>query len=165
MADSAGSGPGAQYAQRLERVGEQLRALLARPDVAQRVHDTPSAGDWSALQTVGHMAEMIPYWLKHCADIIAAAGAPHRFGRALDDPERLAGVERAKTGDPAQLLRQLDREIQAAAATLRAMPAGEFARVGQHSTRGEMTVEQIAEQLLVGHAEAHVEQVRAALEV
>lgn len=163
MAQSEGSGPGAQYAQRLEHVGQQVAALLERAEVAQRAGDTPSADAWSALQTIGHMVEMIPYWLKHCADITAAAGAPHRFGRGLDDPERLAGVERAATGDPAELIRQLSYEIQSAAAALRAMPASAYARVGQHITRGDMTVEQIAEQLLVGHAEAHLAQVRAAL--
>lgn len=163
MEESEGSVPGAQYAQRLEQVGRQVTALLERSESAQRAGDTPSAGEWSALQTIGHMVEMIPYWLKHCADIIAAAGAPHRFGRGPDDPERLAGVERAATGDPAALMHQLRQEIQSAAATLRAMPADEYAQVGQHILRGDMTVEQIVEQLLVGHAEAHLEQVRAAL--
>jgi len=86
--------PGAAQAKRLESVYEQLAALLRQPEVAQRLRAVPGADEWSAMQTVGHMAEMIPYWLSHCRTLIAATGKPPRFGRTLDSPERLAGVER-----------------------------------------------------------------------
>ena len=86
--------PGEAQARRLERMNEQLATLMRQPDVARRLRAAPGENEWSAMQTVGHMAEMIPYWLSHCRALIAATGEPPRFGRTLDAPERLAGVER-----------------------------------------------------------------------
>ena len=85
-------------ARRLESVYSQLTTLLHRPDVARRLRTAPGNDEWSALQVLGHMAEMIPYWLGHCRTLIAAHEPPH-FGRTLDAPERLAAVEpeRAQT--------------------------------------------------------------------
>ncbi len=110
---------GEAQAQRLEQVSEHMSALLRRPEVAQRLRTIPGENEWSALQIVGHMVEMIPYWMNHCRTLIAATGEPPRFGRTLDAPERLAGVERGALGDPDGLLRVLNDEVQAAATTIR----------------------------------------------
>jgi uncharacterized damage-inducible protein DinB len=63
---AATSGSGEAQAKRLERVYEEVAKLLREPSVAPRLR-TPSGGnEWSAMQTLGHMTEMIPYWLNHC---------------------------------------------------------------------------------------------------
>ena len=107
---------------------------------------------------------MIPYWLSHCRALIAAAGEPPRFGRTLDAPERLAGVERGATGTPDEYLRLLNDEVQAAATAIRHMPAAERGRKGIHLRRGEMTVADVVEVFIVAHAEEHLAQVQAALQ-
>jgi len=155
--------PGEAQARRLESVYEQLAALLHRPDVAQRLRDAPGADEWSAMQTVGHVVEMIPYWLSHCRTLIAATAGPPRFGRTLDAPERLAGVERGALGTPDEFLRLLNDEVQAAATAIRHMPAAERGRKGIHLRRGEMTVADVVEVFIVAHAEEHLAQVQAAL--
>ena len=150
-------------AQRLESVGGRLTDLLRQPAVAQRLHAGQGNEVWSAMQTVGHMTEMIPYWLHHCQTLMAAADPP-QFGRTLDAPERLAGVERGATDDPNQLLRQLNDEIKSAANIIRNMSATDCAKKGIHIRRGEMTVADVVEVFIVSHAEDHLEQVRAALQ-
>jgi uncharacterized damage-inducible protein DinB len=155
--------PGEAQARRLENVYEQLAALLRQPDVARRLRAAPGENEWSAMQTVGHTAEMIPYWLSHCRTLIAATAGPPRFGRTLDAPERLAGVERGATGTPDEFLRQLNDEVQAAAKAIRHMPAAERGRKGIHLRRGEMTVADVVEVFIVAHAEEHLVQVQAAL--
>jgi hypothetical protein len=157
--------PGEAHARRLESVYEQVAALLSRPDVAQRLRAAHTEGEWSAMQTLGHMVEMIPYWLNHCRTLIAADGEPPRFGRTLDAPERLAGVERGATADPDELLRALNDEVRIGATAIRRMSAVERARHGIHPRHGEMTVADTLERFVVGHAEEHLEQVRAALQV
>ena len=154
--------PAEAQARRLESAYEQLAALMRRPDVAQRLRAAPGENEWSAMQTVGHIAEMIPYWLSHCRTLIAAAEPP-RFGRTLDAPERLAGVERGALGTPDEFLRVLNDEVQAAARAIRQMPAAERSRKGIHLRRGEMTVADVVEVFIVAHAEEHLAQVRAAL--
>ena len=115
------------------------------------------------MQTLGHLAEMIPYWLSHCQTLIAATAEPPHFGRSLDAPERLTGVERGAMGNPDELLRLLNDEIQAAANTIRQMSTAERGKKGIHHSRGEMTVADVIELLIVAHAEDHLAQVRAAL--
>lgn len=155
--------PGEAHARRLESAGERLQTLLSQTDIAQRGYTTPGSEAWSAMQTLGHTVEMIPYWLHHCQTIIAAAEPP-QFGRTLENPERLAGVERGATDDPAKLLRQLNDSVQKAASAIRAMSAEERAKKGLHLRRGEMTVAEVIEVFIVSHAEEHLEQVRVALQ-
>lgn len=163
MTASIETNPGEAQAQRLERVYEQLATLLSQPDMAQRLRTTPGENQWSAMQVVGHLTEMIPYWLRHCHQLIAATEPP-RFGRTANDPERLAGVEQGTTRTPDELLRLLNHEVQAAANVIRHLSPEERGKRGIHLRRGETTVAEIIELFIVAHAEDHVAQVRAALQ-
>lgn len=113
---------------------------------------------------MGHMIEMLPYWLHHCQILIRTKGDPPSFGRTLDAPERLEGVERATTKDPDELLRSLKNEITSAAMAIRAMSLTDRAKKGLHIRRGEMSVTGILEDFVVAHAEDHLAQVRKALQ-
>jgi uncharacterized damage-inducible protein DinB len=155
---------GEAHARRLERVYEELAALLHQPDSAQRIRRAPDEQAWSALQVLGHMAEMIPYWLHHCQRLIAASGEPPQFGRSLDAPERLAGVERVATHAPDEALRLLHDEIRAAAGAIRRFSEAELNRKGVHVRQGEMSVAEVVARFIVAHAEEHLAQVRAALQ-
>jgi len=157
------SNPCETQAQRLENVYEQLATLLRQPAVAHRLSTTPGDNEWSAMQVIGHMAEMLPYWLSHCHALIAATTETPHFGRALDAPERLAGVERGTTGDPDEILRGLKDEVQAVANDIRHMSPAACEKTGIHLRRGEMTVAEIIELFIVAHAEDHLAQVQAAL--
>lgn len=150
-------------AQRLERVSEQLSTLLRQPDVAQRLRTAPGEHEWSAVQVIGHIVEMIPYWLHHCRRLIAASAEPPQFGRTRDAPERLAGVEAVATRDAEELLGLVQHIVEAAAKDIRHMSDVERGKIGIHVGHGEMTVADVIEQLIVGHAEAHVAQVQGAL--
>ena len=64
------------------------------------------------MQTLGHVTEMIPYWLSHCRTLIAATGGPPEFGRTAGSPERLAGVAHGAASEPHALLDQLRHEVR-----------------------------------------------------
>lgn len=163
MATRHDENPGETQARRLENVSAQLAALLSQPEVARRLRTAPGENEWSAMQVLGHVVEMIPYWMSHCRALIAATEPP-RFGRTPDAPERLAGVEQGAGAEPGELLRLLQKEIQAAARTIRQMSTAERGKKGVHIKRGEVTVADIVELFIVAHAEEHVAQVRAALQ-
>lgn len=162
MAARRDENPGEAQARRLETVSAQLTTLLNQPEAARRLRTAPGETEWSAMQVLGHVVEMIPYWMNHCRALIAAAEPP-RFGRTPEAPERLDGVERGATAAPGDLLRSLQKEVQTAARSIRQMSAAERGKKGVHVKRGEMTVGDIVELLIVAHAEEHVAQVRAAL--
>ncbi len=163
MTTTAADNPGEAQAKRLERVYEEVARLLRDPGTATRLRSAPGSDEWSAMQTLGHVTEMIPYWLQHCRTLIAATGAPPRFGRTAGSPERLAGVAHGATADPQALLARLDQEVRAAAGTIRKLTATERSKRGI-AERGEMTVDEVIESFIVGHAEEHLAQVQAALQ-
>jgi hypothetical protein len=155
--------PGETQAKRLERVYEDVAKLLREPKVASRLRTAPGEHEWSAMQALGHMAEMIPYWLHHCRVLIAATGHPPTFGRTPGSPERLAGVAHGAAADPDVLLSQLQKEVRAAAGTIRNLSMAERCKRGINPERGELTVADVLESFIVSHAEEHLAQVQAAL--
>lgn len=154
--------PGEEQVRRLENVYQQIAALLRQPDVASRLRNG-GENEWSAMQIIGHMVEMIPYWLSHCR-VLSTAAEPPLFGRTPDAPERLAAVEYGATGDPDELLDHLNKEVQAAAHAIRAMSPAERSKKGVHVRRGEVTVADVVELFIVAHAEEHLAQIQEALQ-
>ena len=59
-----------------------------------------------------------------------------------------------------ELLGRIDVEARRAAGRFRALTDAEAARLGRHVTRGDLSIADIAERLLVGHLEGHVTQLR-----
>jgi uncharacterized damage-inducible protein DinB len=154
---------GEAQAQRLERVYEEVAKLLREPGVASRLRTPPGENEWSGMQTLGHMTEMIPYWLNHCRTLIATTETPPTFGRSHGSPERLAGVAHGASADPDALLRQLREEVWAAASVIRQLSIAERGKRGISTERGEMTVAEVVESFIVDHAEEHLAQVQIAL--
>ena len=140
-----------------------MARLLRDPGVASRLRTAPGANEWSAMQALGHMTEMIPYWLNHCRALIVAMGDPPTFGRTPGAPERLAGVAHGAIAQPDVLLGQLQDEVRGAAATIRKLSVAERSKRGIYSGRGEMTVAEVLESFIVSHAEEHLAQMQATL--
>jgi uncharacterized damage-inducible protein DinB len=159
----AAESPGEAQAKRLERVYEEVARLLREPGVAARLRTAPGENEWSAMQTLGHMTEMIPYWLQHCRVLIAATGEPPTFGRTRGSPERLEGIAHGAAAQPDALLGQLHDAVRVAAGAIRKHSPAERAKRGISPERGEMTVADVLESFIVGHAEEHLAQAEAAL--
>lgn len=150
-------------ARRIEVAAAQIAETLQRPEVAYRLRTAPGQNEWSAMQVMGHVTEMLPYWLHH-SKIIIDSTEPHSFGRAHDDPERLAGVERGSVSDPAEVIALLNKAVAEIAAFIRTLTPEQRAKTGNNVTRGVMSVDDIVEKNMVAHSEAHLDQVRAALQ-
>jgi hypothetical protein len=119
--------------------------------------EPPAAGEWSALETFGHMLD---------AEIVAAA----RYRWILAEPEpSLLGydqdlwVSRLHEGDDAQELLALFEALRSANLSLwRRTPVGERARLGMHTERGPESYE-LTFKLIAGHDRNHLAQARDAL--
>lgn len=153
---------GAEQARRLEAVYAQLVQRLSTPAAIQAWQAAESGKEWSVTEVLGHMVEMIPYWLASC-QVIVTASTPPSFGRTGDDPERLAAVKRGANTSPQTLLKLLQHEVQQAATTIRAMSDAQRSKTGIHLLRGEMSIAEIVEVLVVAHAESHLVQIQTAL--
>lgn len=162
MAASETDNSAEAQARRLERVDAQLAALLQPAGVQERLRASPGENEWSAMQILGHLAEMIPFWMNQCRRSLAATGEPPTFGRAPGSTERMAGVERGEKSDPDELLRTLHVEVLSAARAIRAMTPEQRSRQ-VHTREKEITIADAIEDFIVHHAEEHLAQIQAAL--
>ena len=165
MTKPGAESPGEAQAKRLERVYEHVARLLRDPGVSGRLRAAPGTDEWSAMQALGHMREMIPYWLNHCRVLIRAAAdrEPPTFGRTPGSSERMDGVAHGAAAEPDALLRELEAEVRAAASAIRQLSMPERGKRGVYPGRGEMTVADVVESFIVSHAEEHMAQVQATL--
>jgi uncharacterized damage-inducible protein DinB len=146
---------------RLERdVADLLNAVRNLPDEA--LYLEPSDGEWSIMQNLAHVAEMLPYWAHQAEAIDRAPG--QRFGRTHDDPVRISAIEEHSNDFIEAMLTRIETAAQDCIATLKALPPGAWSKSGAHPSRGSMTVEQVVDAFIVGHVEAHRRQVEDALD-
>ncbi len=108
------------------------------------------------------MSEMLPFWLGEIELILDAGegGEPLAFGRLEDDPLRVAVITRDRGFPARELLGRVEVEGRRVARRLRALGESEAAALGRHKTRGDLSVREIAEVLIVRHLEGHVAQLR-----
>jgi hypothetical protein len=55
----------------------------------------PSEQEWSLLEVLAHVEEVVEYWGSECQRLISAPGAS--WGRGMDDPARIDAVKNAHT--------------------------------------------------------------------
>ncbi|MEO7204749.1 MAG: hypothetical protein ABIZ52_07020 [Candidatus Limnocylindrales bacterium] len=125
--------------------------------------------EWGPREVLAHAAEMIPYWLGEIELIVDAgvdatsvaggAEAPG-FGRLEADEIRVQIIGRDRAFPGRELLGRIDVEGRRAASRFRALTDAEAGYLGRHVTRGDLSIADIAERLLVGHLEGHVTQLR-----
>lgn len=135
---------------------------------------------WGPREVLAHVAEMLPFWMGEIELVIDAEVVrteslivrggpgggevePPAFGRLEADPLRIAIIDRDRAFPSRELLARVDVEGRRVAERLRALDAREAALLGRHPTRGDLTVADIAERLIVSHVEGHVTQLRETL--
>ena len=165
MTTRAAENRGETQARRLEQVYEDVARLLRDASVASRLRTAPDQNAWSAMQTLRTHDGNDSLLVESLRVLIAATGAPPRFGRQAGSPERIAGVAQGETAEPGALLARLEEEVRSAAGTIRKLSEAERSRRGISSERGEMTVAEVLESFIVNHAEEHLAQVKAALRI
>jgi len=125
--------------------------------------------EWGPREVLAHVGEMVPYWLGEIELIVDAGIDASRvqsgteapgFGRLEDDPIRVQIIGRDRRFPGRELLGRIEVEARRAAARFRDLDGVESGYLGRHVTRGDLSVADIAERLLVGHLEGHVGQLR-----
>ena len=136
----------------VEHASRPLPTALTDPD--------PGAEErWEAGQVWAHLAEFPHYWLSQAQRVIALPTTePVPFGRVKTDAGRLEAIERERHTDPAALMERVRSQLAEVTDAVRSWTPEDWARRGIHPTRGEMTVERIAETFIANHLEEHADQ-------
>ena len=153
--------PAAEFLRRLDAVESRLEADAAAeiaPD-ALTAPDPPTGERWEAGQVWAHLAEFIPYWLGEAERVVELGRhEPVGFGRTKSDPARVAAIERDRDRDPRLLWNRVAGDIAGLRAFLSSLEPLAWAARGTHSTLGEMDLNRIVDEFLVGHLEQHADQ-------
>jgi hypothetical protein len=107
-----------------------------------------------------HLSEFIPYWIRQAGPVLRGqpSGEPVPFGRTKKDPERIGAIERNRRESVDVLWADTNADIAQLRGFLALMEPDQWHTRGLHPTRGEMTVDELVEQFLVGHLEEHADQ-------
>ena len=124
---------------------------------------TGPEASWGPREVLAHVEEMLPYWLGELERIVDGGPGPVPFGRVSEDPVRIGILARDRTLPLRVLFDRIDAGLAAWSARLEALSAEERARVGLHPRLGEMRVDRLPEQFVVGHAEGHIQQLEETL--
>ena len=146
--------------ERLADVERRLSDHVAGPVPSGLTEPDPGGEErWEAGQVWAHLAEFPAYWLGEVRQVIDDRNPePVPFGRVKTDAGRIAAIERDRHTDPQALLARVHSSLADVSDTLRGLPDGAWQRRGLHPTRGEMSVTEIVERMLVGHLEEHADQ-------
>jgi DinB superfamily len=160
--------PAADSIRRLESAAATFKGLRSPIEAGQPwplravTGDGPEA-EWGPPEVLGHVTEMLPYWLGEIERVVAGAPGPTPFGRIATDPLRSLTIERDRTLPIRELLGRVDSSVARYAARLPELEPADWAAAGLHPRLGEMTVQGMLERFVVSHIEEHAVQLKAAL--
>jgi hypothetical protein len=154
---------------RLDRATEALVELgpaiaAGEPWPLTDVYAPGPESSWGPREVLAHVGEMLPYWLGEIERILdggvaPGGGEPPAFGRLEEDPIRVQVIGRDRSFPARELLARIEVEGRRVASRLRALEA-DAGLLGRHPTRGDLSIADVAERMIVGHAEAHLNQLR-----
>jgi hypothetical protein len=137
--------------------------LAGEPWSLAAAFDNSTEAQWGPPEVLAHVAEMLPYWLGEVERIVAAAPAPAPFGRAANDPVRLAIIGRDRTVPLRELFDRVTSDSARFERRLAGLGATDLDRVGLHPVGGLVAVGDVVEGFVVAHLADHAVQLRELL--
>ena len=157
---TVGADPTEAFLLRLEYVAMRLQKHAAAPPSPGLTEPDPQSGErWEWGQVWAHLAEFVPYWMSQMRLILEAPGRRQAaFGRTKADPQRIATIERDRHQPPSDLWSRLEGQLGEFRSFLEGLPSEAWSKKGKHPTVGTMDIRRIVEDFVVGHLEAHADQ-------
>jgi histidinol-phosphate aminotransferase len=149
------------WLQQIDAAEARLGALLDAQPTGLTEPDPGGTEQWEAGQVWAHIGEFGHYWLRELRLVLDGPADPTPFGRTKTNPHRIAAIESGRHTEAAQHFDSLRRAFDGLRALLAEMTAEDWARVGRHEKLGDMNVERILQEFLVGHAVEHADQLTA----
>lgn len=134
---------------------DRLRALPAGGDLSRGPEDPATGEAWDRLNVLGHMAEMLPFWVTQLRR--GLRGEP--YGRTEEGyRERRAGID--VRGEERALRLKVDRGCGRLLSLLDRLEERDLDRTLNSLPGRPAKVRDALEGQLVGHLESHVEQLQ-----
>jgi hypothetical protein len=144
----------------IEDLREPLEA--GEPWPLSAVWGTEDEAQWGPPEVLAHVAEMLSYWRAELDRVVAGDGSgPVPFGRVASDPSRLARIDELRRRPTPDLVDEIGDRVPEVASFIERLSPEDAAKLGQHPTRGEITVAESIERFFANHLEEHVRQLRS----
>jgi hypothetical protein len=150
-----------EFVERLDAVAERLERLAARPPGAGLTEpDQPSGEQWEWGQVWAHLAEFPGYWLDQIDRVFALPDTePVPFGRTRADPHRIEAIERDRWVPPEELMAMVRPQLARLRTATLGFTADQWSAPRfAHPTLGDIDLSRVMQDFLVGHLEAHADQ-------
>jgi hypothetical protein len=144
-----------QWAVQIREVPATFRMALLRDEHA--IRHRPAAGEWSAVEVVGHMIDKMQIWTGRVERLMVE----ERPALPGYDQDALVRDHDYLHADPEGLFEQLRQACERFATLVERIPTSALGREGVHEEVGPMTLRQCVEAPLES-APGHLEQLRAA---
>ncbi len=144
-----------QWAVQIREVPTIFRMALLSDEHA--IRNRPAAGEWSAVEVVGHMIDKMQIWTSRVERLMVE----ERPALPGYDQDALVRDHDYLHADPEVLFEQLRQACERFATLVEGIPTSAMGREGVHEEVGPMTLRQCVEVPLES-ASGHLEQLRAA---
>lgn len=143
----------------IDRHVAEITAWLSDADRAL-VYRPPDADEWSVMQLMAHITEVLRYWPEVLVALAAHPGMA--FGRGLDDSGRTRYVAAHKDDSVADMVAALRAAGAQASALVATIPEAGWQSSGEHVAWGTVALPEVARRVLTGHLPDHLAQAKAA---
>jgi hypothetical protein len=144
------------YQELLQLVNGPLTAL--EPD---RFYQSPAPDEWTLMENLAHVIEIMPYWGDEIAKLVAAPG--QKFGRTMEHEGRIRAIQEHKMDSLDQVKIALPDSYNYLDHILASLKDSDLELTGVHSKYGERTLDWFVDEFVVRHLAAHVKQIKDCL--
>jgi hypothetical protein len=144
-----------QWAAQIREIPAVFRMALSSDEHA--IRHRPAAGEWSAIEVVGHMIDKMGIWTRRVERLLAE----ERPALAAYDQDALVREHDYQHADPEEVFEQLRQACERFASLIEGIPVSALEREGVHEEFGPITPRQCIVYPLESSSE-HLQQLRAA---
>jgi uncharacterized damage-inducible protein DinB len=117
--------------------------------------------EWSIMQNLAHIVEIMPYWAGEIAKLVANPG--QNFGRTAQHEGRLRAISEHERDNLEQVKVALPASYARLEDVLGSLRDSDLVLTGNHSKFGEKTLDWFIEEFVIGHLRSHCEQIKTCL--
>lgn len=140
-----------------DELNELIDGPLAQLDPAQ-LYKAPAENEWSIMQNLAHIVEIMPYWANEIEKLVANPG--QNFGRTQQHEGRLKAIDEHGRDSLEQISALLPGSYARLQEVLGNLKDSDLELTGVHTRFGEKSLDWFIEDFVTGHLIAHLEQIK-----
>jgi len=128
---------------------------------SDKLYKAPVENEWSIMQNLAHIVEIMPYWANEIEKLVARPG--QNFGRTMQNEGRLQAIREHSSDTLEQVKAALPGSYDRLQEVLGKLRDSDLQLTGIHPMFGEKPLDWFIEEFVTQHLINHVEQIRMCL--